>query len=462
VGVKHRQGAYFTPPTVVDRLINETLIKPGTFLDPCCGSGGFVVAALQQLNRLKDSHYAHKVFGIDIDPLAVLICRASLTLASMGKANSLEQIRIADSLTTNPFNQKFDYIVTNPPWGASLPPTIDSHFRHAHSESRNQRQTFDSFGYFLLKLPVYLLAKGSFSFVLPAAFASVKRHRELRHFLVTHFSDVQLQEIPEKFSGVLTSSVSVRGCLKSKTSPDVIYSKDPAESDLAQKDSLKDTETALPIGLSRRDLKVIEMMEKHPLRLKNQSKFALGIVTGNNQKYLQDEPQPNCHEIIRGRDIQPFQILPKKQIYICLDSGLQQVAPLNCYLANPKLVYRFISDRFIFAIDRQQRLTLNSANVLIPFMEGYSLEALCGIFNSDLARIYFQKKYSSLKVLKQHLENFPLPSCTGKSQLIKKVSKLVLQLETQNPQLDHLTSQIDEAVYELYGIPKRRYANTNE
>ena len=44
----------------------------------------------------------------------------------------------------------------------------------------------------------------------------------------------------------------------------------------------------------------------------------------------------------------------------------QQAAPERKYRAPEKLVYRFISKKLIVAYDDRGRLTLNSANILIP------------------------------------------------------------------------------------------------
>jgi len=87
----------------------------------------------------------------------------------------------------------------------------------------------------------------------------------------------------------------------------------------------------------------------------------------------------------------------------------QQTAPERKYRAPEKLIYRFISKYLVVAYDDRGSLTLNSANILITRMEGYPAKAVLALFNSTLYQYLFQKKFSSIKVLRGHLEQLPLP-----------------------------------------------------
>jgi hypothetical protein len=42
-------------------------------------------------------------------------------------------------------------------------------------------------------------------------------------------------------------------------------------------------------------------------------------------------------------------------------------------------------------------------------VEGYPIKAMLTLFNSSLYQFIFQKKFSSIKVLRGHLERLPLP-----------------------------------------------------
>jgi hypothetical protein len=51
---------------------------------------------------------------------------------------------------------------------------------------------------------------------------------------------------------------------------------------------------------------------------------------------------------------------------------------------------------------------LNSANILIPKID-YSIKVILALFNSELYKQIFQKKFNSIKVLKSHIQELPLP-----------------------------------------------------
>ncbi|MEO1512758.1 MAG: N-6 DNA methylase, partial [Planctomycetota bacterium] len=86
-------------------------------LDPACGSCNFLAAAARRLEpHLGPPAAASRVFGIDIDPTAVVLARASVSREHELTGN----IRAGDALTDHPFDhpfeEPFDVVVGNPPF----------------------------------------------------------------------------------------------------------------------------------------------------------------------------------------------------------------------------------------------------------------------------------------------------------------------------------------------------------
>lgn len=119
-----------------------------------------------------------------------------------------------------------------------------------------------------------------------------------------------------------------------------------------------------------------------------------------------------------GNSLEYIRFVPEK---------FQQVAPIEKYRAKEKLIYKFISKFLVFAYDDKQRLTLNSANILIPKIPNYSIKIIAALFNSSLYQFIFQKKFSSIKVLRNHIEQLPLPLWDKKtfSEIIKLTDKII-------------------------------------
>ena len=70
-GSRILKGLYYTKPAIVKEMLSDIRILKGEkFLDPCCGSGIFL---------LKVQHaQMEQLYGIDNDPLAVMIAKANL------------------------------------------------------------------------------------------------------------------------------------------------------------------------------------------------------------------------------------------------------------------------------------------------------------------------------------------------------------------------------------------------
>lgn len=88
---RHDLGEYYTPDWLCERIVAEVLPQSGfpRILDPACGSGSFLRAAIAHLleknqsgtDRGKLSEILSSVKGIDIHPVAVTISRATYVLA---------------------------------------------------------------------------------------------------------------------------------------------------------------------------------------------------------------------------------------------------------------------------------------------------------------------------------------------------------------------------------------------
>ncbi len=146
--MRHISGEYYTPAWLASEILSDLNYcrrEPETFLDPCSGSGIFILEALKKLlqiapNNAKADFFLSRMSGFDLNPLAVLTCRANLRLNLFYQRGlelplSIENIRYADFLlcfsqrnlsgqvqtnnnTEVPDVQRsrYDVIAGNPPW----------------------------------------------------------------------------------------------------------------------------------------------------------------------------------------------------------------------------------------------------------------------------------------------------------------------------------------------------------
>ena len=126
------KGQFFTPRKVVDMVVK--MIDPARsdkILDPCCGSGGFLISAFNHITRKvpEDSPTRRRIaekclFGIDKDSDLVKICKAHMAIIGDGKSNVANADSLKDEtemlIDENGDLKKFDVIVTNPPFGSKI------------------------------------------------------------------------------------------------------------------------------------------------------------------------------------------------------------------------------------------------------------------------------------------------------------------------------------------------------
>ena len=112
------------------------------------------------------------------------------------------------------------------------------------------------------------------------------------------------------------------------------------------------------------------------------SRWGLGIVTGNNQTCLKTEQTDELEPIYTGKEIQPYRLSAPKRFIRFTPQNFQQCAPEVLFRTSPKLLYKFIGSKLVFAIDNERSLALNSANILIPDVEGLSIYSVMGLLNS--------------------------------------------------------------------------------
>ncbi len=119
-------GEHFTPRDVV-RLMTGLLLSgdadelawPGvvrTVYDPCCGSGGMLTIAKEQILGLNPQADIH-LFGQEVNPETWAIAKSDMLMISPSGRDA-ENIAYGSTLSDDKHAaRRFDYLLTNPPYG---------------------------------------------------------------------------------------------------------------------------------------------------------------------------------------------------------------------------------------------------------------------------------------------------------------------------------------------------------
>ena len=126
---KSGAGQYFTPRSLIKAMVEVMRPQSGvTICDPACGTGGFFLAAHDyiankyDLDREQKSALRYNTFkGWEIVDNTARLCVMNLYLHGIGGDESL--VVVNDSLISDP-HERFDMVLTNPPFGKKSSVTI--------------------------------------------------------------------------------------------------------------------------------------------------------------------------------------------------------------------------------------------------------------------------------------------------------------------------------------------------
>ncbi len=452
LAARKARGAYFTPTKIAKKIINNIKFSCGTILDPCCGTGNFLLQLPADV-KLENIH------GNDIDPTSIHLTRINMALKFHTKDVDLlrKNFTVSDFLKAKNTNF-YKYILGNPPWG----------YKFSKEEIKKLNKTYtctngknaESYDVFVEKSLSSLEDNGVLSFVLPEAILNVKNHRPIRDFILKNATFEYLEYLGNMFDKVQCPSIILQLKKEKQTFPTYEMRVKTSKRDFTIKIKRKITEEGFNLDLNDREYLIFDkiMNLQTCVYLKNNGIFALGIVTGDNKNLLSKVKRENFEPIIKGSDISKFKIRTATNFIKFAPQNYQQVAPVEYYRTPEKLFYKFISNKLIFAYDNQQRLSLNSCNILIPTFKDLEIKYIMAVLNSSVAQFIFQKKFNSIKVLRSHLESLPLPKCEGKTQqqIINAVNKI---LETSDKSTAHeLFAELDLRISKLYNLSSEEYS----
>ncbi|HMM00948.1 MAG TPA: N-6 DNA methylase [Bacilli bacterium] len=443
-------GVYYTPTSIVQKMMNEIghlLTHNKSIVDPCCGSGNFLISAIKHGASYED------VFGMDVDEISVELARFNVILNSTNADYEIvsKNILCCDSLMFN--SKKFDICIGNPPWGSEI--DTDRVFLMMNFECASS-DSVDAFDLFLEKGLSLLKQCGILYFVVPEALLNVGIHKRIRGLLLNKCNLKRLIYWGNAFDGVQAPAISLeleqsletfeKGAIVT-TKNDEFTIKEPRHLD----------DSNWPLSANDDEYMIFDKIAHSKVNyLKGNASFALGIVTGDNKKYVLNTSETDSSVLIKGFDVYKYKFVPSGFFIKFEPEKFQQVAKKEFYFAPEKLIYRFICDTLVFAYDNHQTLSLNSANILIPNLEGYSVKFVMAMLNSRFAHFFFKKQFNSVKVLRNHIESIPLPLASKEEQSI--IESFVNQIinEKDKTKICAEYDEIDDYIMNLYEFSEKQ------
>ena len=447
---RKKDGVYYTPNKTVHELIEGMKLSPlpkeeRRLLDPCCGSGNFLI-------RLASIGFdVARLYGCDIDETSVYLTRINLFFCDMRTSIQIlrDQIVVSNFLTDPPKGD-FDVVLGNPPWGSELDElTLESCRRRLETGLSKRPESYDLFVDQALGL---LVDGGMLGFVLPEAITNVRSHKAVRSVIVSSCDFRFASFIGNVFDGVQCPAILLcleKGGNGSAVGCRVCRSKSQAYTIELPRNL---SEQAIALNTTDEEELCLRAIESNPSNeyLRSSAKFALVIVTGDNSRYIAKDMAGGREPVLRGSDIFRYRARSGSSYIEFRPEEFQQVAPVELYRAKEKLLYRFISSVPVFAYDDGKTLSLNSANILIPEIDGLDILFVMAVLNSSVASFYFSKRFNSVKMLRQHIEAMPI--ARPSDELQESIILLARQLTEQMHGSRELYRALDELVFQVYGL----------
>lgn len=204
--IREQLGIHPTPRSIakyiVDHLpIDEIPENHRTIVEPCCGSGTFLLAALQRLRELtpnktpanRHEYLKRLLFGYEREPIGIEISRLSLTLADFPNPNGW-QLAHEDVFASNGLQHGIAsarVVLCNPPFE-----DFDKKERLRY-ELRSLHKPVE----LLLRILKVLRPDAMLGFVLPRSFLNGKGYSSVRRLIAERYSTIDVLSLPDNAFG---------------------------------------------------------------------------------------------------------------------------------------------------------------------------------------------------------------------------------------------------------------------
>lgn len=246
-------GQYFTPRPIIEFCVK--MMKPENdwnVLDPACGSGGFLLHALDYMRNQAGDYYdkgtvdyfkywhdfaSKHLFGIEINDEIARVAKMNMIVHDDGHTNVISHDALDSIDKMNSHNRgfkkdRFDLILTNPPFGSTINKTEKPYLssyelgktKNAKGKEKNRdRQSSEVL--FIERIWEFLKAgTGKAAIVLPDGILTNSSSQYVRDFILEKFQLLAVVSLPQCAfahfgAGVKASIIFVRK-RKSSEKPD--------------------------------------------------------------------------------------------------------------------------------------------------------------------------------------------------------------------------------------------------
>jgi len=482
---RKEQGIYYTPTYIVDYIVQNALkpvldkcesaqdLKAIKVLDPACGSGSFLIQAMEMIYQkylefganpgemTKITILLDNIFGVDLDEQAVEIARLNLlinALDSRMKLPSLDKnIKNGNSLISGtdaelekafgknfrdkkPFNWQeqfpqvfdrenpgFDVIIGNPPYVS---------IRDQESTDRGYiRNTFsfsggaDLYVAFIERALGLLRKDGNLGFICPNKFFGADYGKKIRKHIQTNFNLTRIWDLKDEkiFKDALISTIVMvikkagqteKTVLKHLDQETVANLFDPGGKIQVESDSpgaeliakLNSGELLPSIATIRTGVMGFEYWKMDTIITEKDAVNSVRLYTNGNLARYDDKWDTAEINLYKKKIQRPF---------IELNTEYLNNPTIKLFRTTPKIIVRGVAKKVSAIVDQEGGGLLVAVHTIIP-EQGTDIWYLLGLINSNLINWLHLNTFYSLRIPQGSLKypisffnNIPIPNASN-------------------------------------------------
>jgi type I restriction-modification system DNA methylase subunit len=521
---RKKMGIYYTPTHITEFIVKSTIDtmlqeaasgRPITILDPACGSGSFLLAALrtfvshhgattfdEKITILKDS-----IYGVDLDPKAVEIAQFNLLLRILERRKILPvmdgNIKVGNSLVDDAGlsphalnwsqafpgamkNGGFDVIIGNPPYvfggGSGISPEEKEYFQEKYESGHRKLNLFSLFFERSIKL---LRPGGIMGFIVPNTLLRVTSYEDTRKFILDNTKIVSIVNLEAGvFEDVTAATIIIvlqklgEGQTASGHRVKIYYGLGGEPFEKPQSSFEKAAMHIFDLASEKRGDDIYGKLAKGSVPLGSICKeMIFGVViTKNFDEVVSRTKKGEAYKkFLEGRDIGRYEINFDNKFLHYEASLLHRPRTPEVFEVEEKILVQRISGGkrpLKAAYDDKQYYDKESINNIILADKRFNAKFILALMNSKLFSWYYASKFSlestlTVNVSKAYLEQLPVKLVSDEVQkkittIVDRMLELHERLKEVGPFSDEskrlyaeivqLDSDIDRAVYEVYDL----------
>lgn len=416
--VRKRHGIYYTPQLVAERIVSDALdVLPDLnrktvprlrIIDPACGCGAFLAAAMRVLHRrFGVLPKPENICGIELQPLAAEVSELRLRwlyLSLSGKPG-IPHIVCADALKKKVFpSGSFDLVLGNPPF-VPISAIPEKEKRFLRTEYRFTNGRFNLFSLFI-ELGARLAHEGGVcGWLAPDRLLLNTQGEPMRRWLLTEQRLISASALPPRLFGKAVVDSAAVIFRREPMPPDACVRIDDA-GNVPAADILAFPGCRIVAGLCA-DSAFLRTVRTHSIPLGEVADVRDGVIQGTvGSELFVSSPKhaANPKPLLTGRDISAMKITPHSR-WIDYDpvrmnaleearrgsraNGLRMRSP--DVFERPKVLTRQTADRIVAACDSTGKYYYaNTLHGTAPHSGTFSLHFLAVVMNSAVVDRWYR------------------------------------------------------------------------